>query len=627
MIPSGIIALGLVHGALAAFDALGLVLLYRTTRIVNLAQPSMGLVGGVLTGLLVTHSGWSFWWAAPVGIITGAIVGLLTDRIVLRRLQDVPRAVVLVATVGLAQVFGAIAGALPFIIAGRPVPPYTIDLGFSLYIRPQLLLGPHLLVLGVLPLAWFAAHRFLDRSRFGLAALALGQEVERARALGVPAAAVRAIVWAVAGMLASLSGILSIPVLGQNIGGGLAPLTLLLAITPAVIAGFRSLHVAAISALVLGVVYEAVFYLAQRSGVADLVLGVIVVAAVAFRRRRLGREEAAGRASSWEAATTPRPLARALARMPRVRVLGWTMLALGLLSAALPPIFLEPGPDVAFATAAAFALAAVGVAVAWIFAGEISLGHWGLAAFGAVVASYTPGHWLFRALVAALVLGLAGGLFALASRNRSTLSFAVVSLAAAATAPVAVLKVIGRTTDAPPRMVGAVTAGIGLLAAVGIAWLRRTRIGTQMVAARDDPQRAPWLGADLLTTRVVALSLSTGIAGLAGGLYFASSPIGLTTGGVEGLRSLDLLAVTVIGGLGSPIGAFIGAAAVRAARVLLPGTWSALLSGAGVLIVVIFSPAGLSRILVRLRDVGVRLVTPRAQRTALRNEDRTEAAA
>lgn len=616
MIPPGIIALGLVHGALAAFDALGLVLLYRTTRIVNLAQPSMGLVGGVLTGLLVTHGGWSFWWAAPVGIATGAIVGLLTDRIVLRRLQDVPRAVVLVATVGLAQVFGAIATALPFAIAGRPVPTYTIDLGFSWYVRPQLLLGPHLLVLAVLPLAWYGAHRFLNRSRFGLAALALGQEVERARALGVPAAAVRAIVWAVAGMLATLSGILSIPVLGQNIGGGLSPLTLLLAITPAVIAGFRSLHVAALSALALGVVYEAIYYFAQRSGIADLVLGLIVVAAVAFRRRRLGREDAAGRASSWEAATTPRPLTRALARLPRTRILGLVALAIGLVAAVVPPFFLEPGPDVAFATAAAFSLAAVGVAVAWVFAGEVSLGHWGLAAFGAVVAAYTPGPWFFRAIVAGVVLSVVGGLFALVSRDRSSLSFAVVSLAAAATAPVAVLKVIGRTADAPPRLVGAVTAAIGLLVAVSVSWLRRTRIGAQMVAARDDPQRAPWLGADLLTTRVIALAVSTGIAGLAGGLYFASSPIGLTTQGVDGLRSLDLLSVTVIGGLGSPIGAFLGAGAVRAARLLLPGTWSALLSGAGVLIVVIFSPAGMSRAIVRVRDIGVRLVAPRSAKVA-----------
>lgn len=612
MIPAGFIALGLVQGALAAFDALGLVVLYRTTRIVNLAQPSMGLVGGVFSGLLIVHSGWSFWWAAPVGIATGAVLGLLTDRIILRRLQDVPRAVVLVATVGVAQVFGAIAAALPFAIAGRSLQTYTISLGFTLDIHPVRLLGPHLLVLMILPLAWYGAHYFLDRSRFGLAALALGQEVERARALGVPAAAVRGVVWAVAGMLASLSGIMSIPISGSNISGGMSPVILLLSLTPAVIAGFRSIHVAVLSSLALGVLYQWALYLTSGSGTAHVFLGLSVVVAVALRRRRLGREEAASRASSWEAATAPRPLTRALAALPRVRLGGVVLLVVAIVAVGVPPFFLEPGPDVAFATGAAFALAAVGVAVAWIFAGEISLGHWGFAAFGAVVASYTPGHWLLRAFVASAVLAAVGVVLALASKNRSTLSFAVVSLAAAATAPVAVLKVIGRTTEAGPRAVGSTTAIIGLLVATGVAVLRRSHLGARMVAARDDPQRAPWLGANLATTRIMALAISTGIAGLAGGLYFASSPIGLTTQGVEGARSLDLLAVTVMGGLGSPIGAFLGAGAVRAARLLLPGTWSALLSGAGVLIVVISAPAGLSRAIVRVRDIGVRLIAGRA---------------
>ncbi|HVL32373.1 MAG TPA: branched-chain amino acid ABC transporter permease, partial [Actinomycetota bacterium] len=217
---AGIVALGLVQGSLAAFDALGLVLLFRTTRVVNLAQPSLGLVGGVLTGLLVTAAGWSFWWAAPVGVVTGALLGMATDRIVMRRLAEAPRAVVLVATVGLAQIFGVIAVALPFVFSG-PLPTYPIDLGFTVDLFPVRLLGPHLLVLMMLPVAWGGTHLFLHRTRFGLAALALGQESDRARALGVPVAAVRAVVWSVAGVLASIGGILSIPVLGFNLGGAL----------------------------------------------------------------------------------------------------------------------------------------------------------------------------------------------------------------------------------------------------------------------------------------------------------------------------------------------------------------------------------------------------------------------
>lgn len=607
MLPVGIIALGLVQGALAAIDALGLVLLFRTTRIVNLAQPSLGLVGGVLTGLLVTAGKWSFWWAAPVGIVVGAALGLATDRVVLRRLHDAPRAVVLVATVGLAQIFTAIAIAIPFAFSG-PLPTYTISLGFTVDLFPVRLLGPHLLVLLVLPIAWYGAYYFLHRSRFGLAALALGQEAERARAIGVPAAAVRAVVWAVAGVLATLGGILSIPVLGFNLGGGLGPVVLLLALTPAVLAGFRSLNVAVLGALGMGVAYQAALWYAPRAGIADLLLAGAVIVAVGIQRGRLGREEAAARASSWEAAATPRPLRRVVAEAPAVRIAGGVLLAILVVAVVAPPMFLSPSGDVAYATAAAFAVAALGVAVAWMFAGEVSLGHWGLAGFGAVIASLTPGPWVFRTLVSTVLLAASGAALALASRRRSTLSFAVISLGAAATAPVAVIRVVGRTVNASPGSVGSVSAAIGVAAAIGIILVRRSNMGARMIAARDDPQRAPWLGADLVSTRVIALTISAALAGLAGGLYFASTTVGLTTQSFEAGRSLDLLSVTVIGGLGSPFGALAGAAVMRAGRILLPGTWASILSGAGVLLVVLFLPAGLSRGLIRLRDWGIRLL-------------------
>src|SRR5688500_18097445 len=105
---AGFIALGLVQGALAGLNALGLTLLWRTTRVVNLAQPAIGLVGGVLTGMLVAASGWSFWWAAPVGVAVGGLLGFASERLVMSRLANAPRTVPMVATIGLAAFFRAL---------------------------------------------------------------------------------------------------------------------------------------------------------------------------------------------------------------------------------------------------------------------------------------------------------------------------------------------------------------------------------------------------------------------------------------------------------------------------------------------------------------------------------------
>lgn len=614
MLPAGIIVLGLVQGSLAALNSLGFVLLWRTTRLVNLAQPSLGLIGGVLTGLLVVTAGWSFWLAAPLGMAMGGAVAFGADRLVLRRLQEAPRAVLLVATVGLAGIFGGIATALPFAFTGRTLPTYTIDLGVTVDVFPVRLLGPHLLALAALPLALLGMLYFLHRTRLGLAALALGQDAERARTLGVPAQFVRSVVWVVAGMLASVSGILAIPALGFNLGGGLGPTVLLLALAPAVFAGFRSLTGAVVAALVLGVAYQALIWYSKLAGTAELmlagamVLAGAVLAVLDFLRPRVAREEAAARASSWEAAATPRPLAWAVASARAVRVGGVLFAIVAGVAAALPPLFLGPGSDSLYTASATLAIGALAVAVAWMFAGEVVLGHWGFAGLGAAMASFMPGPWAMRCLAAALVIGAACGILGLASRRPSSLSFAVIGLAVAAAAPVVLLNAKLHTQSVDPGRVGMIAGPLAVLAAISISKLRASGVGARMVAARDDPQRAPWLGADPLSARVIGLSLSGALAGLAGAIYLSATPPEIAAGGFDASRSLDVLSMAVVGGLGSPFGALLGAATLQGARYLLAGPWAALASGAGVLLVVIFKPAGISRLILLVRDGAIRVL-------------------
>lgn len=600
VLQAGFVAQGLVQGSLAALNALGIVLLWRTTRVVNLAQPALGLVSGVLVGMLVTAGGWSFWWALPIGLAFGALLGLLAERIVLVRLQDVPRVVVLVATVGLAQVFQAIQAAIPFIFGGR-LPTYTVDLGFTLDVYPILLRGPHLLALISMPLVLWGLYYFLHRSRMGLAACALGQDAERARTLGIPANVLRSMVWALAGLISSVTGILAIPVLGFSLDAGTGALVLLLALAPAVLAGFRSLPIAAVSALAVGVAYQAALVWTNRAGIADLVLAAMVLAAVAVQRKQLGREAAASRASSWEAATTPRPLPWAVAQSMPIKTATALVAALGLAAAALTPVLLSPSNDVLYATSASLALGALAVATAWMFAGEVPLGHWGLAGLGAAVAAITPGPWAIKFIVAGVLLSVAGAALAMASRRRSSLGFAVLGLAAAAAAPVALLAVGSRTQPTDPGIVGAIAGATCILAVIGLSKLRSSLIGARMVASRDDPQRAPWLGADPTMSRVIALSISGLLTGLAGSFYLASTPAGIAPGAFDPMRSLDLLAMAVIGGLGSPIGSLLGAISLQLARYTLPDAWAMLASGAGILVVVIFLPGGLGRAVEALR--------------------------
>ncbi|HLF39906.1 MAG TPA: branched-chain amino acid ABC transporter permease, partial [Acidimicrobiia bacterium] len=433
-LPGGIVALGLVQGALAALLALGLVLAYRTHRVVNLAHASMGLLSGVLTGMLVTRWHWSFWPAAVVGIALGAALGLLTERLVIARLASAPRVVVLVATIGVAQIFGALQTALPLAFGGA-LPTYPVP-GPSLDISPVHLGAAHLLTLAVVPVAIVALGWFLYRTRVGLGVLAVASDAERARGLGVPASALSALAWAVAGALAAVAGILTIPVLGYSLDGVPSATVLLLALAPAAVAGMRSLPVAALSALALGIAYQASLWFTDRASAADLMLGLVVLAALGTHRQLKGRTAAAMLASSWDVVARVRTTfaARPTPRTTATRVVGWLALSV---AAVVVPNVLGASNALLFGTAAAFALAAAGVAVAWSLGGELSLGHWGLVAVGAAISAHvatwtTPLLGLVAAVVAstvaAVILGLAG-------RGRDSLGFAVAGLAAGVATP------------------------------------------------------------------------------------------------------------------------------------------------------------------------------------------------
>ena len=274
----GFVALGLVQGALAGLNATGFVLLWRTTRVVNLAQPSMGLVGGVLTGMLVSSAGWSFWWAAPLGIALSAAIAFAAERLVLARLADLPRAVPMVATIGLAQLFTALQSGIPFAFGGR-LPSYDVRIGVEWFLFPVLLKGGHLLALLALPIAVVGVHRFVHRSRRGRRRACRRPGPSAAQALGVDTGFVRSVAWTVAGTLSGVAGVLSIPVLGFSLGDGVAPTVLLLALAPAVLAGLRNLGGALAASLAVGVAYQ--------------------FAPAAHARRRHGRRTARTRHRRW----------------------------------------------------------------------------------------------------------------------------------------------------------------------------------------------------------------------------------------------------------------------------------------------------------------------------------------
>ncbi|TQN37859.1 branched-chain amino acid transport system permease protein [Blastococcus colisei] len=197
---------GFTQGMIYAAFALALVLIWRSTRIVNFAQGSMAAATAFIA-LALINAGLSYWIAFVVALASGFLLGAIVERVIIRPVEGGPELNAVIVTLGLfvaiqasiAIIFGSSFQSFPtpFGVRGFELGDNTIALTpTSLYIIGSVLITMALLV---------ALFRF---TRVGLAmrASAFGQEV--ARLLGVKVGRMLTLGWALAAVVGSLSGLL-----------------------------------------------------------------------------------------------------------------------------------------------------------------------------------------------------------------------------------------------------------------------------------------------------------------------------------------------------------------------------------------------------------------------------------
>jgi len=197
---------GLVEGMIYAAFALALVLIWRSTRIVNFAQGSMA-AATTFIALALINAGYSYWVGFLVALVSGFVIGAIVERVIIRPVEGGPELNAVIVALGLfvaiQALIAVIAGSAfqsfptPFGVRGFEIGDTTIAITpTSLYI-----IGSVLVVMGLL----VALFRF---TRVGLAmrASAFGQEV--ARLLGVRVGRMLTLGWALAAVVGSLSGLL-----------------------------------------------------------------------------------------------------------------------------------------------------------------------------------------------------------------------------------------------------------------------------------------------------------------------------------------------------------------------------------------------------------------------------------
>ena len=223
--------------------------------------------------------------------MVGLLLGGLLELALVPRLGKAPKVILMVATIGAAQLFLFVQAVLPDITTYEKFPT-AFDKQWE--IGDVIIRSEHVIALVVFPVLVGGLTWFLNRTRHGTAVRAAADNPDAARLSGISTKRVSFVVWSLAGGLAAVATILSAPLANANVAstGQLGPGMLLRTLTVAVIAGMASMPIALGAGVVLGVVEAVVFYNHPTDpGLINALLFVTVLVAVlvVFRSQPVAR--------------------------------------------------------------------------------------------------------------------------------------------------------------------------------------------------------------------------------------------------------------------------------------------------------------------------------------------------
>lgn len=577
------IVIGLISGLTVGFLAVGLVLIYKANRFINLAHAQMGTYSAVLLAKMVLDWGWSWWAAFPFAVAIGVVTGLAVERFVVRPLRRKSNSTVtlLLVTVGVAQLLSA----LEFIPALGPNQTKLTLQGFPLpfqsHIRIEgvVLGGQYVLVLILVPLVVAGLALFLEYTHLGRMIRAAASNPDAARLSGVSITKVSMVTWGVAGALAAVTAVVQAPSQPSFDASALGPDLLLRALGAAAAGGFVSLPASLVAGLGLGLAEQLTLFYTHSGGEADFVVFALILGIVLARGNVISKAFKAS--GSVIAERPPLRIPEQVAGRLFVRRQRLLLSAFGLFVALLFPVLPYFRPDYRrfdLTMVLIYALLGVSITIVVGWSGQISLGHFALIGAGAYLTAKLSPHGFsiplllfFAGLVGAVIMVIVG-LPAIRIRG---LTLAVTTLGLGTVSyewlfkqdwfgsshsyglPVLSpgLRGLGRvSTQLDVYYLALLVLAVALL---GASALRRSLPGRMILAVRDNEAAALSFGVTPATVKLATLAFS-GFIAATGGVLWAGAWQNLSLSQFNPDLSLSLLAVPVLGGLGSLSGAVAG---------------------------------------------------------------------
>ncbi|MCU1356017.1 MAG: branched-chain amino acid ABC-type transport system, permease component [Acidimicrobiales bacterium] len=563
-----ILIFGLASAAVYAVAASGLVVTYTTSGIFNFAHGAVAMISAFVYWQLSSPDAWDL--PVPIALVLTLFVfapglGLLIDRVLMRRLHDAAPITRLVVPIGLLVALIQIASVIWSPDDPRQLSPFfdgkTVRFG-GVNIQYH-----QLIILAVAVVVAITLRILLYRTRTGVAMRAVVDSRDLAALNGVSPDRVGALAWALGCSLAGLAGVLIAPILALD----QTQLTLLVinAYAAAMVGRLRSLPLTALGALILGIARQAVDYNSAHmpewlnwvtvDTVPAIMLFVVLVVVPQDKAALFGQRKDRSRVPnpSWRAVAGAGLALIAVTYFMQDLVGNKTLntvgygLALGIVALSLVPL--------------------TG------YAGQISLAPLAFAGIGAAVMHRWGSDGNPLALVAVVVICAAvGALVALPALRLKGLYLALATFAFAlfceqtvfprqqgfsqGTAKIGRLHIGGFTTNSDRANLVLLAVSFVVLGVIVTA-LRRGPFGRRLQAMKDSPAACATLGLDLTALKLQVFALSAAIAGLGGALYggwrqqVGVEQFSMLKGALPGL---PLVLLAVVGGIAAVAGALLG---------------------------------------------------------------------
>jgi ABC-type branched-subunit amino acid transport system ATPase component/ABC-type branched-subunit amino acid transport system permease subunit len=628
----GAFVLGVLNGLTIGLLAVGLVLVYKSNRFLNLAHAQLGTLSALLVAKWVLDWHWNWWAAFVLAVAVGVLTGFGVERFLVAPLRARSSSPIrlLLLSLGVSQLLLALTYIPSFNLSpAHSHDPYPEPFGSTLHIGGVRLTGMYVLAAVLVPILVAALAAFMRYSLLGKQIRAAANNPDAARLAGISVRRVSAVTWILAGGLSAVSAVLQAPTQASFNVASLGPNLLMVTLGAAAFGAFVSLPGALAGGLLLGLVSQLVSATTSNASMAELAVFLVIMAIVLLRGRAIGRVfETSG------AVVDDVPVTRVAASVRNSRLvrhhrvwLAAVALAVGLVWPQLP-YFNTAGNSFLLTLVLIFALVGVGLTMLLGWGGQVSLGHFAVVGLGAYITAHLSTHgWSLAGLF--LVCGAVGavvtvlvGLPALRVRGLTlavtTLGFAVISTDwLFHQSWIGSDKPFGMTVEAPRLGAGLgtplsehavyyVALVVLALAVAAAAALRRTNPGRLFVAVRDNERASAAFGAAPATVKLSILAVSGFFAGTAGVLWADAwksvTPLHFTAD-----VSIAIIAIPVIGGLGSISGAVAAAVALYAGAFFVGPHVSGLfgdfghnlgfslfLAGAGVTFTLLKLPTGLA---------------------------------